>query len=143
MDATILGPFDLSDLFGGGAPPPSTSLLREAAVARLQDVAQAFHAPFPFKVGDLITPRADAPIKGAGEPHLVVEVNPNAEALVDEEFGASTYGARPTIRSLHLSNDKVVAHWSEHWFFVPWTEDLAFAAQAKREAAFAPQRADA
>jgi hypothetical protein len=47
----------------------------EGQIAQLQEALQFIQNGNPFKVGDLVTPRKNAPIKFGGIPHLIVGVN--------------------------------------------------------------------
>lgn len=108
----------LHDLQEAEAGP---KILPEAAIARMREVAAKVASPNPFSVGDLVTPCAWASIKGAGDPHIVVEVGTLGRATNgNTEPGSVAYGAVLDMRVLSVSRDSVVAHWVESWMFEPY-----------------------
>lgn len=54
--------------------PNRPELDANGVLARLRAQARLFEEANPFKVGDLVTPRADGDIIGAGDPAIIVEV---------------------------------------------------------------------
>jgi hypothetical protein len=91
----------------------------------LQEVCETYQKPCPYKPGDLVTPRRGYWIKGAGEPHIVVEVfDPPIRLITDdvEEAGSMMYGARFDIRVACMSNHtrNVVAFVAESWAYEPY-----------------------
>jgi hypothetical protein len=100
-------------------------ILPEAAIARLREVAAAYAAGCRFKVGDIVTPRASANIKGAGGPMIVVEVRTdiprNFVAPDPHDVGSQAFGGRLDIRTISLRGDCIIAHWNESWQFEPYT----------------------
>lgn len=59
------------------------TILPEAAIMRLREFA-TIYAEFPsFKPGDIVTPRKDGTLRGAGEPNIVLEVAMHATPLFD------------------------------------------------------------
>lgn len=99
--------------------------LPEAQIAELRSVF-AHYANCPFKVGDLITPRANGTSKWAGEPHLVLEVRVPCEphfSIADPDDGGSpNFGRRFDVRVGVLGGDSetICAYWQESWNFVPY-----------------------
>jgi uncharacterized protein YodC (DUF2158 family) len=83
----------------------------------------AVKTTFPFKVGDLVTPRKGVNIINEGEPHIVLEIDLAAEAVWGEpsQLGHPAWGARPNIRVMGLSNDgSYICWWVEAFEFEPW-----------------------
>ena len=108
----------LADMNEAKAGP---KILPEAAIARMREVAAKIASPSPFGVGDLVTPCAWAATRGAGEPHIVVEIGTFGRATGGHtEPGAVSYGAILDMRVLSISRDDVVAHWVESWQFEPY-----------------------
>ena len=99
-------------------------ILPEAAVMRLREAAAAYAEQLRgprFKVGDLVTPRADSCDVDRGKPHLVIEVRPDATpAWIPDCCGR--FGARHDIRLLFVSSAGVSSHWVESFEYEPWTE---------------------
>lgn len=94
----------------------------EGQIARLVEYLDHRAQPLPFKVGDFVTVRSDAPIKGAGQPHVVVETNADAGlSWVGAESGDWQFGARYTMRvaCLHPSGF-LIEHWVWHGHFAPY-----------------------
>jgi hypothetical protein len=92
----------------------SSDLLPEAQIARLTEVAARIAAGNPFKVGDLVTVRDDAPIKGAGKPHLVIEFIPDAQLGLGT-LGNWAFAARHDVVVLSVSGDDITPHVLPHW----------------------------
>lgn len=118
----------LDRLLEDDGPPPKLSILPEAAIERLRE-AHAVYGVQRFHPGDLVTPRADGPLRGAGDPHLVLETNYGAEptwmARSISDLGSNRYGNRLDLRCLSLTQERdgtqtLTAHWNEAWLFVPW-----------------------
>jgi hypothetical protein len=101
---------------------PTNPILPEAAVMQLREVFDAYAASIPFKPGDLVTVRSNADIKGDGVPHIVLEVNPDAEPTYDGGggVGANGYGKRLTMRVATFVDGVISPYWVEHWQFEPY-----------------------
>jgi hypothetical protein len=102
--------------------PPKIDL--QAAIMRLKEIAarhlEADQGP-RFEVGDVITPAADASIKGAGEPHIVVSVKKAEHNFSTGEPGGSHYGPRYDTRVVcFVPSGLIAAYWVESAEFVPW-----------------------
>jgi hypothetical protein len=97
----------------------------QAAIMRLKEVAarhlEADKGP-RFEVGDIITPAADALIKGAGEPHIVISVRKTEHNFSPEGHpGTQTYGPRYDTRIVCFTpKGDVGAYWVESAEFIPW-----------------------
>lgn len=99
----------------------------EAQVMTLKEVAEDyFKGPGRFKVGDLVTPRPGTNIKGAGEPAIVVEVNPDAKPNFQrnesDSDGSPRFGAKYDVRLLRFLNGTLLSYWEESWQLVPYKE---------------------
>lgn len=90
----------------------------KAQVEVLNDLLARYQRTNPFEVGALVTPRSDSAINGAGEPHIVLEVDDAPTRLWEPQRGGSFDGVRLDIRvaSLH-SSGVVAAHWVESFHF--------------------------
>ena len=97
----------------------------EAQLMRLREAAPRFappngESPFPFSAGDVVTPRKDGTIRGKGEPHIVIEVNPSAEPSWRDEPGSTGFGSRFNMRVLCITNGDIVPFWVEAAHFEPY-----------------------
>lgn len=102
------------------------AILPEAAIHRLREAAPRFTAPVPFVVGDLVTPRSDSPIKGAGNPHLVIETRPGAEPFFGAlSPGSPDFGMRLNVRVITISGGDVCAYWGDAADYEIYTGEAA------------------
>lgn len=104
----------------------SRPLSFDVVVERLKELVVAYSPECPFKVGQLVTPRADGALKGAGEPHIVVEIADDFERFSNKESPSyMSHGYRPTVRTISYSiNDLTyTAFWNEHGEFREWTDE--------------------
>jgi hypothetical protein len=92
----------------------------EVAVFRLREAAARFAAPVPFKVGDLVTVRRDAPLTGSGEPQIVIEVRPDADLDWAGEHGSWSFGSRNQVRALRFISGDICPCWVEAAHLEPW-----------------------
>jgi hypothetical protein len=97
---------DTSTVKGNGLP--------EAQIARLQEAATRIADGNQFKVGDLVTVRNDAPVKGHGKPHLVIEINADAP-LYNGEPGNWPFAARFDVVVISVVSDDIATHAIPHW----------------------------
>lgn len=112
---------------GQGSGP---RISHEVQIERLREAAARYARPCPFVVGDLVTPLTESHVKGAGEPHLVVDVRPGpvdsfgrVEPLFQGELGSSAFGMRLDVRILSLIDGETIApHWVESWCLERWTK---------------------
>jgi len=95
-------------------------VLPEAAIMRMREIAPLYQRPCPFKVGDLVTPRSDGPVTGAGAPHLVIEIDSAAVRSTDRP-GTTTFNARYDMRVLSEVQGDILPFWVESGGFVPYT----------------------
>jgi hypothetical protein len=95
----------------------------EGQVARLQEALELYQAPVTFEVGQLVTPRRGSPMTMPGEPHVVLEVDPDAAPdFGADEVGTGGYGQRPQVRVACVTRDLVAAFWVEAWHLEPYVE---------------------
>ena len=99
------------------------NILPEAAIARLAEHATRYAEQISrsrFAIGDLVTPVSDCDLKGAGDPHLVIDTRSGAAP----EFGTASHiyrdGARLDMRVLFIHRDSIVALWTESFKFKRW-----------------------
>lgn len=96
-------------------------LSRPVQVARLRDAAPRYIDQPRFKVGDLVTPRAEAPLRGHGDPMIVIETRYDDPHVSFEKVGSSGFGRPHHIRILRMEGDTVCAHWDEAADLEPYT----------------------
>lgn len=94
--------------------------LPEAQIATLREVRARFAAGCTFKPGDIVTPRKGYCLKGAGVPHIVLEVGapppPPAWPSVPSDTGSSRFGARLDMRiAAHDGDGDISTWWVESW----------------------------
>jgi hypothetical protein len=118
--SSLGGSDDKSDEAG-----PSHSL--EGCLAALHDRAQRSIAPCLFEPGDMVTVLPGSDVKGAGQPHVVVEVF--AAPFIDQraESGSNQFLRRFTMRVAHFQGDVMTEHAVDHGGFERWTDDHATA----------------
>jgi len=92
-----------------------SSILPEAKIARLKEAAARFTDDNPFKVGDVVTIRQDAPMKGEGEPHLVIESGSTNLGTAVPDEGNWTDGGIRNVRVLMLKDDLIMPYVLPHW----------------------------
>ncbi|MET7242927.1 hypothetical protein ABZT49_06120 [Methylobacterium sp. EM32] len=136
---------------------PKAKLDADAILARLSLTSRLYAEPCPFRIGDLVTPRADSKAKGAGEPHVVIEVlsgemfptggqwwsppivlrEPTADVSATS---SSQYGQVLDIRVARMSEGAALAYVVESQDFEAWTPGHEEAWRAKlATAAAGPQ----
>jgi hypothetical protein len=103
-------------------------------LAALQDKARRMAEPNPFRVGDLVTVRRDADVKGCGEPHVVVDLL--ERPIVDDkaESGSNQFLRRYDMRVAHFQGDRLTVHAIDHSVLEPWTEAHAAVWLGRRDA---------
>ncbi|SFG65553.1 hypothetical protein [Methylobacterium gossipiicola] len=97
-------------------------------IATLKAAAERYEAPNPFEPGDLVTPRADSPLKGIGRPRIVLELMERIDAdlaVTDpNHVDHPRFGAKLDIRVASVCDcphGEVTASWEEGWMFEPYT----------------------
>ncbi|MEZ2410500.1 hypothetical protein AB6806_27265 [Bosea sp. RCC_152_1] len=113
MLADIAGERDESD---GREPAMAAEVLVE-----FQKTYADFLTGCPFKPGDLITPRRGTNMKGAGKPHVVLEVRDRPDPHFAEGAGSTQFGRRNDIRVASFYGDTMARHWVESVDFDAYT----------------------
>ena len=114
MDAALI-----ARLFGeGGSPTPP---IPEALAKTLKEVFDRYRKGCPFKLGDVVTPRAGYSIVNDGQPCVVTDVHVGAAFYFDGNPSSHSYGARLDMRVVHWQEGCIVMHWVESWQFEPYT----------------------
>lgn len=119
----------LSELLAGMHDERRASVPKPLAEAIVMELRETFarYGACPYKPGDLVTPASNASLRGAGEPHIVLEVAPDARPDFERGTPSTTvFGCRHQMRVLSRAGDgALVAHWVEAFEFVPWTGERA------------------
>ena len=127
----------LSSIGGGGRSnrdDARTSLSLDECIAALKDKAQRMAAPCPFSVGQLVTARADADVKGGGRPHIVVEVFDQPVTDPTAELGSNQFMRKYNMRVAHFVGNDMTVHAVDCSCFEVWTDAHANAWVAKQQA---------
>ncbi len=127
-----VAPGEASDSGAGEAMP---NLTLDACLAALRDQARRIVEPCPFKVGDLITVRTGADVKGAGSPHIVVELLAEPVTDMRAEAGSNQFLRQYTMRVCHFHGDSMTVHAVDHACFEQWSDVHAAAWHARRDEA--------
>lgn len=105
------------------APPSETQFM--AQIMDLRILAAAYAIGCPFSVGNLVTPRSNCGIRGAGIPHIVVEVlgEPICNLLAETGTSNSYFGRRIDCRVICFSDvgNCMAPFWIESWQYEPYT----------------------
>ncbi len=134
------GPLDslFSGVVSGGARPnrddARTTLSLDDCLAALKDKAQRMSKPCPFKVGELVTARRDADVKGAGHPHIVVEVLSEPVTDPTAESGSNQFLRKYNMRVAHFYGNDMTVHAVDCSCFETWTPTHAEAWTSKQTA---------
>jgi hypothetical protein len=120
---------------GGGRRARSTRSNRslEALIAELHDTARRYAAPSPFRVGDLVTVRADSDTKGQGEPHVVVEIIDPPVVSDRAEAGSNQFLRKFDLKVAHFAGEHQTIHAIDSVVLEAWSERHAEAWQAKQQ----------
>lgn len=100
-------------------------LSKVGQVRRLQEFLTRYQAPNPFKVGDLVTPRTDANMKAAGEPHVVVDLRDVPIFSASDDSSSCQYGRHLNVRTARFTTTGIVCFWGEHFDYEPYTGDCS------------------
>jgi len=119
----------------GSSGESHTKLSLAACLVALKDQAARMVAPCPFKAGDLITVRPGTDVKGAGKPHIVVEVLPEPVVDTKADAGSNQFLRQYTMRVCHFHGDSLTVHAVDHSCFETWTDAHAEAWTAQQIAA--------
>ena len=119
---------DTTGFVGRRATPPRPCA--EAQVMELRQIAARYAAGCPFKPGDLVTPLQGYNDRGAGEPHVVLEVPAEPVRLwttsAPSDIGSPDIGERLDMRVACLAHvGEYLAYWAPSWRFAAWTPDTS------------------
>lgn len=96
--------------------------LPEAQIERIMEAAARIAAGNIFRIGDLVTIRKDAPIRGAGKPHLVINIDLDAP-LYQGEMGGWSHAVRHDVTVLSIHGDHVVPHLVPFWMLEAYSAE--------------------
>lgn len=115
----------LSEMASERNEKPVRLPLPEAQIMELKALQQRYAAPCPYVSGDLVTPRGNCNVKGAGLPHIVLEVGRPSEAAEPESTASNGYGRRIDMRVACYSERKasIAAFWVESFEFEPYSQN--------------------
>jgi hypothetical protein len=113
----------------GGGNKKTKRLPLEEELKMLVAAVDAYGEGCPFKVRDLVTPRANSFYKHAGLPHVVIEVPAEPTRDFDTtDPGSHNYGNRLDLRIACLipsgSKFSCLPYWVEAWQFEKWTPEM-------------------
>ena len=74
----------------------SSSILTEVKITTLKETYERYAEACTFKPGEFVTPRKGANMKGAGDPHIVLEVLATPVVPLDDA-GGTNFGQRHDI----------------------------------------------
>lgn len=132
--STVLGPFDpsmLSRVLGAarGDEDYDVGLSKEAQAISLRDFNERYQNamlnPPRFKAGDMVTPIKGVGTKGAGNPHVVLEVRSfgSIEPYWSKDASSSGNGRRLDIRvACFVHGESVSTFWVESIEYEPYTD---------------------
>lgn len=114
---------DLMEILSGvsSKDEDGPALDNDAVIFRLRERAAEMAAPNPFKVGDLVTVKADTPFKGHGDMHLVIGVNDGGYPALLPTQDNYKVGVVFNVQVLTVRDDTVMPYVLPHWALKPWT----------------------
>lgn len=112
---------DRGDSRQNSRPP---ALAAEMLVEHAQRYAE-FMKGCPFKAGELVTPRKDGDVRGAGDPHIVLEVRSTPEPHFTDDPSSNDSGKRMDMRVSSFVGSKIIPHWVESLQFEPYSAPAA------------------
>ena len=112
---------------GKGKPKPSSSILPEAMLARIKEAYGWYERAKrmnPFNEGDIVMPREGVNVRGAGKPHIVVEVFDRKLQTNDVEGGSSGALRFIDMRVMTMEgSEDVVCYPTESWQYEEYKEE--------------------
>lgn len=128
VSATLVGPngeeteISADELKGKKKPRRP---IPEAQIVELHDFYERYIQDCPFKPGDLVTPMQNSGIKGAGDPHIVLEVVERPEPiLAPDKAGSAAQGIRVNVRTATFYGpEDITMFWHEQQCLEPYTEN--------------------
>jgi hypothetical protein len=125
-----MGDYSLDDLLRANfpqRPPEKPRPLPEAQVLELQSIFEKYRQT-RFKPGDLVVVRRGGCRAEDKDPHIVLEINPNAAPDFSQsehcDPACQLYGARHDIRIACLLQGVYGAFWAESWYFEPYEPEV-------------------
>lgn len=111
----------LLEMVGGLPDSDESTILPEAAVERLREFHERYRSRCPFRPGDLVRARPDAPMAMPG-PALVLEVRECAGFHFSSgDSGSTSLGMRLDVRVAFVGRgDKVVMLWTQSVDLCPY-----------------------
>ena len=104
---------------------PRAAPLPDAQIATLREYQARFaelKQHVPFKPGDIVTVAPEATLKGAGSPHIVLEImqaNDAHRAWMGDPR-ANSFGRKDEVRVAQIVDDVIIRHWVEAIDLVPY-----------------------
>jgi hypothetical protein len=99
--------------------PGKLDLATRLAALRAKAVRTA--APNPFKLGDLVTARVHADVKGSGEPHVVIGLIEPPVVSDTAECGSNQFLREFNMKVAHFVGDNMTVHAVDYTDFEAWT----------------------
>lgn len=106
---------------------PRAMPIPEAQIATLREYQARFaelERYIPFAPGDIVTIAPTAPVKGAGLPHIVLEVVQPGDAhrTWGEDSGSNHFGKRCEVRIAGIAShgERFSRHWVEAIDLIPY-----------------------
>lgn len=88
----------------------------EAQIMELSLHGNAYLKGNPYKPGDWVTPKKCFGIKGAGNPHFVLETRQSDPNFSTGSEGSAKHGGVLDMRvACYVENDSITAFWVESW----------------------------
>ena len=108
----------MAAFLSGGRPQkktPTSKILPEALLARLNAAKDLMIGDCPFAPGDIVKVRDDAPIRALGPFYVVVEVDKNAPKN-DNEPGVFNSRMVDDVYAITMNgNEEIVGFWMAHY----------------------------
>ena len=100
-----------------------TSPQQEADIMELRQAAERRAAPSPFKVGDIVMPRKDAPLIGSARLLIVVAMGQDYR-VTSEVKDTDQWPASEVFDLILLYRDKdcIYSQRACSWMYEPWSE---------------------
>lgn len=114
---------------GGRSERLPSRPLPEAQIMELRAAVALYEKDCPFRVGDLVTPKANAPYRNQGGIHIVAEVFTTSPIRDNgSSSGEWAYYGKLDMRVIYIAdNGDTVPHMVESWLFEPYTGECATA----------------
>lgn len=118
---------DLSELLADRDEEKKPSILPEAKVMELRAALERYERlNCQFNIGDLVTPRANSPLHGAGDPHIIAEIFYDPLRISDGNAGKFGCHGKYDVRIIAASEDgTIIPFMAESWMLEPYTGEGA------------------